>query len=174
MLYAAAIERPCRRHPWPRPPSAVAVSPSPAAASAPTGQTDGAPTFEVASGGPQAGGRGPGDASGATGGGRSGAGAAADDDDDGGDATRRAIRARIETHRRYPELARRRGIEGTVRLRFSIRADGTAGGIEVVEHADPLRDRAAEAALREAAPLPRLPGSIEIALRFRLTPDDEP
>ena len=88
-----------------------------------------------------------------------------------GDGTGNAIAsllARIRAHRRYPELARRQGIEGTVGLRFHVRPDGSAE-IEVVRSADPSLDEAAREAVIAAAPLPRLQGPQEIDLDFRLT-----
>ena len=51
---------------------------------------------------------------------------------------------------RYPSLARRRGIEGNVKLSVVIEADGSIGSIEVVESSgSAVLDRAAVAAVRE-------------------------
>jgi protein TonB len=83
-------------------------------------------------------------------------------------ALRDAAVARIRAQRRYPELARRRGVEGTVRLAFRVHADGSLAALAVRRGADPLLDDAALAAVRAAVPLPPLPGEIEIDLAFRL------
>jgi len=49
---------------------------------------------------------------------------------------------------RYPEAARREGIEGRLRLRFVVTEDGSPEHIEVVEPLHPLTDTAAVRALR--------------------------
>ncbi len=76
--------------------------------------------------------------------------------------------ARIRAHRRYPELARRRGIEGTVVLRFSVRPDGRVAALEVIGSADPALDEAARDAVLDAAPLPPVEGPVELPIAFAL------
>jgi protein TonB len=80
----------------------------------------------------------------------------------------RAALERIRAHRRYPELARRRGLEGTVTLTFTVAADGSVGGLRVKRGVDPMLDDAALEAVREAAPLPAALGFVEVELDFRL------
>ncbi len=75
--------------------------------------------------------------------------------------------ARIRSERHYPELARRRGIEGTVHIAFFVGADGQPRQITVLRGADPLLDEAAREAVQRAAPLPPL-GAAELDLDFRL------
>ncbi|MSP62335.1 MAG: TonB family protein [Myxococcales bacterium] len=85
-----------------------------------------------------------------------------------GDSARLALLARIRAHRRYPELARRRGIEGTVGLSFSVGKGGAVERLDVVKSAHPALDEAAREAVLAAAPLPLLAGRMEIDLDFRL------
>jgi len=75
--------------------------------------------------------------------------------------------ARIRAERHYPELARRRGIEGTVHITFVVGADGHPRDITVRRGADPLLDEAAREAVLRAAPLPPL-GPAELDLDFHL------
>lgn len=76
--------------------------------------------------------------------------------------------ARIRAQRRYPELARRREIEGRVRVSFRVGNDGRVEQVAVRAGADPLLDDAAVEAVRRAAPLPPI-GDAEVELDFRLT-----
>jgi protein TonB len=78
--------------------------------------------------------------------------------------------AKVRGARRYPELARRREIEGTVRVAFTVGVDGKPVGLKVVRGVDALLDDAAREAVERAAPLPRLDGPVEIDLEFALTP----
>jgi protein TonB len=70
--------------------------------------------------------------------------------------TLRALMRHLEAHRHYPVQARRKGIEGTVRLAFRIRSDGTLASVEVRESSGSrLLDRAAVRTVERASPLPR-------------------
>ncbi len=88
-----------------------------------------------------------------------------------GSADRSALiaetRARIRSHRRYPELSRRRGIEGVVGLAFRVQPDGHVTDLIVRRSADPALDEAAREAVLAAMPLPPL-GEVEIDLDFVL------
>ena len=89
------------------------------------------------------------------------------------DALRRleaAVRSRAALD--YPKVARRRGLEGTVELRFRVRGDGRVTGLEVLRSAGPVLDQAARAAVEAAAPLPYYPGAVTLPLRYRLRPAD--
>jgi periplasmic protein TonB len=80
---------------------------------------------------------------------------------------------RIRQQRRYPELARRRHIEGTVSVLFRVAADGAVTGLRVKQSADELLDEAALEAVRAAAPLPAAlsqDGELEVLLQFYLRP----
>ena len=79
------------------------------------------------------------------------------------------IRRRIEQARTYPEPARRRGIQGTVDLRFRIAADGTVEAFEILRSSGSrILDEASEQTIRRAAPYPRVPGWIRLPLSYRL------
>lgn len=52
--------------------------------------------------------------------------------------------AQIEKHKRYPAQARRRGIEGTVRMKVSIDSAGNLLAISVLDGADPLLAKATQ------------------------------
>ncbi|MBI3296704.1 MAG: TonB family protein [Elusimicrobia bacterium] len=64
------------------------------------------------------------------------------------------VRARIESQKAYPSIARQLRFEGRVLLRTLIRADGTVGDASVLASAGEHLDRAALAAVRRAAPFP--------------------
>ncbi len=78
------------------------------------------------------------------------------------------IRSRIASHRHYPALARRRGVEGVVKLSLARRADGSVD-VAVVRGADPMLDDAARKAVLASAPLPRFRDGLQIELEYRLT-----
>ena len=80
------------------------------------------------------------------------------------------IRERVRAHRRYPELARRRGITGRVRVAFRIAANGATEHVTVTRAVDPLLDEAALAAVRASSPLPFVDGELAVDLDFTLAP----
>lgn len=88
----------------------------------------------------------------------------------GGDPQRllALVRSKIRAHRRYPELARRRGIEGKVEVSFRILPDGRVAELMVRRGADPMLDEAALAAVRAASPLPPFPEPLTVELDFGL------
>lgn len=71
------------------------------------------------------------------------------------------IRAKIERYKSYPEMARRRGIEGRVVVRFVISRNGKANEIKVLESSsnDSL-DQAAIRAVKDASPFGAPPESV--------------
>jgi protein TonB len=80
-----------------------------------------------------------------------------------------AIRERIQAAVVYPPLARLRRLEGVAQVRFSIAADGRPRDLAVAGstgHA--ILDRAALAAVADAAPLPWVYGLLEVPVRFEL------
>jgi protein TonB len=80
---------------------------------------------------------------------------------------------RIRQQRRYPELARRRHIEGTVIVAFRVAADGGVGSLRVKQGVDEMLDQAALEAVRSAAPLPAAlsgDGELEVPFQFYLRP----
>ncbi|NNL67466.1 MAG: energy transducer TonB [Myxococcales bacterium] len=85
------------------------------------------------------------------------------------DARLEIIRKRIQDALVYPELARRHGQAGDVRVRFEISSQGRAHGIATTGSSGIwLLDRAAERSVREAAPLPYVWGRLEVPVRFDL------
>ncbi len=70
--------------------------------------------------------------------------------------------------RHYPAPARRHGIEGTVRVRFRVRADGTVEAL-AVEGGHRLLRLAAARAVRRAAPFPPPPPGLTAPVTVRYT-----
>lgn len=85
----------------------------------------------------------------------------------------RRLMAHIESHKHYPRVARRRGIQGDVSVTFTLGAAGTVSGLEV-EGAQRVLVAAASDALEAAQPLPEppetlpLPWEVSFAMRFTL------
>lgn len=76
--------------------------------------------------------------------------------------------ARIEAHKHYPRVARRRGIEGEVAVSFSILPEGGIGGLQTAGSYGILQSAAAEA-VRSALPLPPPPESMALPLEIHFT-----
>lgn len=71
------------------------------------------------------------------------------------------LRMRIESRKNYPDSARKRQIEGRVEVGFSVAADGSVSGVEIVKTSrHPDLDRAALVAVKNAAPFPRPPSGL--------------
>lgn len=84
-----------------------------------------------------------------------------------------ALRAAIDARKRYPTLARRRGLCGTAIVTFTINADGTLGALAVARSSGSrLLDEAALAAVRDAAPFAAAGCSFSLPIQFRLTGSD--
>lgn len=80
------------------------------------------------------------------------------------------IHARIQAALLYPREARRRGVEGTVRLRFALAEDGHVRRVDVRESSGArLLDRASIETVRRAQPFPFVAGELEVPVVFRLT-----
>lgn len=79
------------------------------------------------------------------------------------------IRRRVQGALRYPPVARRRGQTGEVVVGFEVDSQRGAREIRTEQSSGiPLLDRAAERAVREAAPLPPVYGRVEVPIRFEL------
>lgn len=79
------------------------------------------------------------------------------------------IRRRIQQALVYPALARRRALEGESEVEFGIAADGRPTAIALARSSgSTLLDRAAERAVRDAAPLPSVLGRLRVPVRFEL------
>jgi len=75
----------------------------------------------------------------------------------------------IERTKNYPRLARERGIEGEVRLRFRINPVGAVEKIEIVESSgSEILDNASVRAVYRAAPMPAVSGWIEMPMKYVL------
>ncbi|MDI6794328.1 MAG: energy transducer TonB [bacterium] len=68
------------------------------------------------------------------------------------------VRKEIEQAKIYPGFARKKGIEGKVKVRFTILSDGKVEEIEIIEPSgSKLLDRAASRTIKRAALFPPLP-----------------
>lgn len=83
------------------------------------------------------------------------------------------IHARVQRAATYPPIARVRAVTGETLVEFHIDPDGTPRDVQVKRSSGsaPL-DRAAERAVHDAAPLPRIIGSVRMPVRFQLTSSD--
>lgn len=77
------------------------------------------------------------------------------------------ILARVRAARRYPEAARRRELEGVVRVHFNVGADGRPRDISASD-GDALLQQAAVEAVERAAPLPFVDGPLDVDVDYRL------
>lgn len=86
------------------------------------------------------------------------------------------LRMRIESRKKYPDSARKRQIEGKVKVGFTVETNGRVSSVYVIKtsrHSD--LDQAAVFAVKNAAPFPRPPAGLfkkkfrlEIAIFFEL------
>jgi TonB family protein len=75
----------------------------------------------------------------------------------------------IERTKNYPRLARERGTEGVVHLRFRLRPEGSIEKIEIMESSgSTVLDRASIRAVYLAAPMPYVQGWIEVPIAYVL------
>jgi protein TonB len=90
------------------------------------------------------------------------------------DSLSRRIKALIDQNLHYPPLARRRGVEGTVRLVLAISEDGELQGIQLQESSGSLLlDNAALDLSRSIFPLGvRLSSSMELAINIQYRLED--
>lgn len=79
------------------------------------------------------------------------------------------IRSSIDKAKRYPEIAKKRGWEGTVIAEFSINRKGAPENITIVRGSGyGILDSAARDTIIKASPLPVIKGKLEIPITFRL------
>lgn len=75
----------------------------------------------------------------------------------------------IERVKKYPRLARERGMEGVVRLRFMLNHAGGVDAIELVKSSGhEILDSASIRAVYRAAPMPYVNGWVEMPMRYVL------
>ncbi|MBN1769882.1 MAG: TonB family protein [Deltaproteobacteria bacterium] len=79
------------------------------------------------------------------------------------------LRAVVDAHKRYPPLARRRGLSGTAVVAFELALDGSLARLDLATSSgSSLLDDAALAAIRAAAPFAVGGCSFTLPLQFRL------
>ncbi len=79
------------------------------------------------------------------------------------------LAAAIERTKSYPRLARERGIEGVVRLRFRLASSGAVEKIEILQSSGfEILDNASIGAVYRAAPLPYVSGWVEVPMKYVL------
>ncbi len=75
----------------------------------------------------------------------------------------------IEKTKSYPRLARERGIEGVVHLRFKLASSGAVDKIEILQSSGfEILDNASIGAVYRAAPLPYVSGWVEMPMKYVL------
>ncbi len=79
------------------------------------------------------------------------------------------LAAAIERTKNYPRLARERGIEGVVRVRFRLTSSGTVEKIEIVKSSgSEILDNASISTVYRAAPMPHVSGWVEMPMKYVL------
>ena len=82
------------------------------------------------------------------------------------------VRRKINQHKSYPKIAKRRGMQGSVKVRFTILANGNVGHISV--HGPKVFHNSARNAVKRAFPISTrnvplsLPASVNLLLRYQL------
>jgi protein TonB len=80
----------------------------------------------------------------------------------------RRLMAHIESHKSYPRAARRRRLEGDIRVSFSLQADGAVAALQAVG-GHRLLTGAARQAVERAVPLPMPPESLSLPWEVAFT-----
>lgn len=71
------------------------------------------------------------------------------------------VRAKLGRARRYPNSAKREGLQGTVQVRFTVSMDGSVSGVSIAKSAGfAILDEAALQAVHRAAPFPKIPAEV--------------
>ncbi len=91
-------------------------------------------------------------------------------DGSGGNALLTKIWKKINRAKYYPMMAKKRGMEGTPKVTFSILENGEIEWIRLESSCgEKMLDRAAISAVKKAAPLPCFPGAITLQIRYSLS-----
>jgi len=83
-----------------------------------------------------------------------------------------ALRRKIDSHKFYPRIAKKRGMEGVIKVKFTILANGKVGGISV--NGPKIFHNSAKNAVKSAFPISvkntpvSLPTSINITLHYQM------
>jgi TonB family protein len=79
------------------------------------------------------------------------------------------IQTAIEKVKNYPRLARERGIEGVVRVRFRLQPSGSVERVEIIRSSGhTILDTASVNTVYRAAPMPYVGGWVEVPLEYVL------
>jgi TonB family protein len=79
------------------------------------------------------------------------------------------IQAAIERAKSYPRLARERGIQGVVHVRFRVREGGAVDDVHVVRSSgSAILDSASVKTVYRASPMPRVKGWVEVPIAYVL------
>jgi TonB family protein len=75
----------------------------------------------------------------------------------------------IERVKSYPRMARERGIQGVVHLRFRVKPEGEVDSVEIVKSSgSEILDTASVRTVYRAAPMPYVKGWIEVPIAYVL------
>jgi len=86
-----------------------------------------------------------------------------------GNDSYKAVRALLERAKSYPLLARKRGMEGTVLVSFTIDKKGSAQDVKIMKSSDyQILDEEVKEMLKKASPFPGVRGEILIPITFKL------
>ena len=81
----------------------------------------------------------------------------------------RLLQSALEKAKTYPRLARERGIEGTVLVRFKVLPSGDIDGVNVVKSSGAaVLDEASVKTVYRAAPMPYVKGWVEVPMVYEL------
>ena len=79
------------------------------------------------------------------------------------------ISSAIERSKSYPRMARERGIQGVVRLRFTVRPQGYVDRVEIVKSSgSEVLDSASVRTVYRAGPMPYVSGWVEVPIAYVL------
>lgn len=111
------------------------------------------------------------DSSGSSSGGDAGIGSGEPDGPEGAMSSEqwRLLQSALEKVKTYPRLARERGIEGTVLVRFKVLPSGTVETVNVVRSSGAsILDEASVKTVYRAAPMPYVQGWVEVPMSYVL------
>ena len=81
----------------------------------------------------------------------------------------RMLQSALEKAKTYPRLARERGIEGTVLVRFKVRPSGDVEAVDVIRSSGTqILDEASVRTVYRAAPMPYVSGWVEVPMVYEL------
>jgi TonB family protein len=79
------------------------------------------------------------------------------------------VQAALERAKSYPRIARERGVQGVVRLKFRLRTSGEVESVEVVQSSGhEILDAASVRTVYRAGPLPYIQGWVEVPMSYVL------